>query len=114
MAGECARSMSPVISRMVPPVAGRAAICTFYSPSDATAWGVGKTFIHGADYGGGVGVLKVHDFGGTLNSGPNEAQRFRIALQLEFQKHFGLWLGLSATLKSVFGPPSAPHWYPRP
>jgi len=72
---------------------------------------VGERFINGADDGAGVGFAKVQDFGGTFNSGTNEAQRFRIALQLEFQKHFGLWLGLSATLMSIFGHRSAAHSY---
>jgi hypothetical protein len=56
----------------------------------------------------------VQDFGSPLNSSANQAQRFRIALQLQFHKHFGLWLGLSATLGSVFGHPYAAHWYTHP
>jgi hypothetical protein len=80
----------------------------------SVAHDVGESFVNGTDNGAGVGVLKVHNFGGALNGGANEAQRFRIALQLKFQKHFGLWLGLSATLNSVFGHPSAAHSYTRP
>src|ERR1700731_702351 len=45
----------------------------------SVAHDVGESFINGANDGAGVGFAKVQDFGGTFNSGANEAQRFRIA-----------------------------------
>src|SRR5579859_7164033 len=75
---------------------------------------VGQRFIHRADDGARLGLLKVQHFGGPLNGGAHKAQRFRIALQLQFQKHFGLCLGLSAPLLPVFFHPSTAHSYTRP
>ncbi len=80
----------------------------------SVAHNVGEGFIHRADDGASVSGLKVHNFGGTLHSSANQAQRFRIALQLKFQKHFGLCLGPSAPLLPVFDHPSTAHSYTRP
>lgn len=78
------------------------------------AQNVGEGLIHGADDGARLGVLKVQHFGGALHGGANEAQSFRIALQLQLQKHFGLGLGLFATQLSVLIYASTAHSYTRP